>query len=92
MSTGIVWDPNKARLNQLKHGVHFREVEPVFYDPHAILLEDTESIGEARWVVIGLDTKLRLVTVVYCIRTEEIRVVSARKATAAEKRSYEKRV
>ena len=88
----IHWDPQKAITNHRKHGIHFREVEPVFYDPHAIVTEDLGSIDEQRLVVIGLDTRQRVVTVVYCLRSQAVRVISARKATRSERSSYEKRI
>ncbi len=90
IKTRITWDPVKAKLNRLKHRVFFSEVEPVFYDPRAISVEDKDADGEARLITIGLDSLVRVVVVVYTYRDEEIRVISARKATKAEQRVYEK--
>ena len=86
----ITWDSVKAKSNRLKHRVFFSDVEPVFYDPNAISFEDRESEGEARFIVIGLDSLARLVVVAYTYRDSVIRVISARKASKAEQRVYEK--
>lgn len=92
IKTEITWDSVKAKSNRLKHGVFFSEVEPVFYDPNAISFEDRESQGEARFIVIGLDSLARLVVVAYTYRDSVIRVISARKASKAEQSVYEKRI
>ena len=86
----ITWDAVKAKSNRLKHRVFFSEVEPVFYDPNAISFEDRESESEARFIVIGLDALARLVVVAYTYRDSAIRVISARKASKAEQKVYEK--
>ena len=86
----ITWDAVKAKSNRLKHRVFFSEVEPVFYDPNAIGFEDRASKGEARFIVIGLDSLARLVVVAYTYRDSVIRVISARKASKAEQKVYEK--
>ena len=86
----IFWDPVKAKSNRLKHRIFFSEVEPVFNDQNAISIEDMESEGEARHVVIGLDSLGRLVVVVYTYRDSAIRLISARKASKVEQKAYEK--
>jgi len=86
----ITWDSVKAKSNRLKHRIFFSEVEPVFYDPDAISFEDLESKGEARYVVIGLDSLARIVVVIYTYRENSIRLISARKASKSEQQFYEK--
>ena len=90
IKTEITWDSVKAKSNRLKHRVFFSDVEPVFYDPNAISFEDRESEGEARFIVIGLDSSARLVVVAYTYRDSVIRIISARKASKAEQKVYEK--
>lgn len=90
IKTEITWDFVKAKSNRLKHRVFFSEVEPVFYDPNAISFEDVNSKGETRFIVIGLDSLARLVVVVYTYRNNVIRIISARKASKAEQKIYEK--
>lgn len=90
IKTEITWDSVKAKSNRLKHGVFFSDLEPVFYDPNAISFEDKESEGEARYIVMGLDSLARLVVVAYTYRESVIRVISARKASKTEQKIYEK--
>ena len=90
MKMKITWDPFKAKSNRLKHRVFFSEMEPVFFDPNAISIEDTDSEDEARYLVIGLDSLGRLVVVTYTYRESVIRLISARKASKTEQRAYEK--
>ena len=85
----ITWDAIKAKSNRLKHQIYFADVEPVFYDPNAISIEDTESTGEARFVVIGCDSLGRVIVVVYTYRDSAIRLISARKANRTERKTYE---
>jgi uncharacterized DUF497 family protein len=86
----ITWDAVKAKSNRLKHQVFFPDVEPVFYDPSAITIEDVDSRGEARFITIGLDALGRLIVVVYTYRDSTIRLISARKASKTERKTYEK--
>ena len=83
----ITWDSVKAKSNRLKNGIFFSEVEPVFYDPDAIGLEDVDSEGEARFIVIGLDSLGRTL-VVYTYRDGCIRMIAARKASTTEQKVY----
>jgi len=88
----ITWDIVKARSNRLKHRIPFSDVEPVFYDPNAISIEDTDSEGEARYIVIGHDSLGRLVVATYTYRGSTIRLISARRASKVERGEYEKRI
>ena len=85
----VVWDPEKARLNLKKHGVRFSDAEMVFFDPHALTREDTDTEHEQRFVTIGMDSCERVLVAVYAYRGEDIRLISARPATKRERRSYE---
>ena len=88
----IEWDPAKARSNMRKHGVSFSDVEPAFYDDCALAMLDDRCTGEERHVLIGTDALGRIVTVSYTYREANIRIISARRATRAERREYAKRV
>lgn len=81
--------PKKAAANLCKHGVSFAEIEPVFYDDFALTREDDDAIGEARFVTVGADALGRIVAVCWTQRGESIRLISARIATATERKSYE---
>lgn len=89
MHTAIEWDAAKAEINLRKHGVSFEEAATSLLDPQALAQEDDTAAGEARWVLIGMSTNLRLLTVVYTLRTaDRIRLISARKATRSEALNY----
>jgi len=83
------WDPRKALENERKHGIRFADVEPVFFDPHAVTIEDGSSRLEERFITIGIDGFGQILVVVYTYRGDGIRLISARLATAHEERAYE---
>lgn len=85
----VIWDPVKARVNGKKHGVSFPDAEAVLWDPQALTREDPEAENESRFVTLGLDS-LGRVLVVYTYEGDNIRLISARKASAGERRHYEK--
>ena len=85
------WDPAKAAANFKKHGIGFDEAKSVFADERAKLIADPRhSDDEDRFVLLGLSTKLKLLVVCHCYRSKSniIRIISARKATATESRQY----
>lgn len=82
------FDPRKAAANLKKHGVAFADAEPVIYDERALTMED-EVDGEARCVTVGRDALGRVLLVVWAERNDDVRMISARLATAKEKRAYE---
>lgn len=85
----IEWDSDKADSNLKKHGVSFEEAATALLDPMALAQEDAASEGEPRWVLIGMSSQLRLLTVVYTLRRQDrIRLISARGATRKEAKYY----
>lgn len=86
----ITFDPKKAATNYLKHGIRFSDAEFVLFDPQALTREDIDAEGEERFISIGADSSGRLLVVVYAYRGDEIRMISARLATAKERDSYER--
>jgi uncharacterized DUF497 family protein len=82
------WDPNKAKSNYKKHGIRFADAVGVFEDENAITVQD-EYDSEDRYITIGIDFLSRILVVVYTFREVVIRIISARKATARERRMYE---
>lgn len=85
----VEFDPKKAVSNLKKHGVALDEAAGSLLDPLALVREDPDPEGEARFVVVGMSAAGRLLTVCYTLRDEEtIRLISARKATDGEERQY----
>jgi hypothetical protein len=85
------WDIRKSAVNAKKHGVSFEEARSVFYDERARLIDDPgHSEDQERFVLLGLSSSLRLLLVCHCYRSagDIIRIISARKATARESKSY----
>ncbi len=85
----VVWDPEKARINLKKHGIHFPDAEIILSDPNALTREDMNTEGEQRFVTVGMDAVGRVLVAVYTHRGEDIRLISARTATESERKSYE---
>lgn len=89
------WGENKARENLKKHKVSFEEAKTVFNDPLLITFSDEEhSTSEERYLSIGTSATNKILLVIHTEReaTEEtmiIRIISCRKATASERRTYE---
>jgi hypothetical protein len=84
------WDHRKAAANLEKHGVDFADAVGVFFDDFALTMEDEGSVEE-RYVTVGMDLLGRILVVVYTWRSKAIRIISARKADASERRQYEER-
>ena len=87
------WDANKALINVVRHKISFREATEVFNDPNAVEFYDTfHSTNETRFSLIGFSSR-HLLFVVYTVRsTNTIRLISARKASQAERNIYERRI
>lgn len=84
------WDPDKAAENLRKHGVSFDEAVTAFGDPLSILLPDPDhSIGEQRYLVMGVSTQGRLLVVAFVERPPRTRIISARLVTQRERQDYE---
>jgi uncharacterized protein len=83
------WDPRKAALNLERHGVDFADAVSVLFDELAVTIDD-EHPKEERFVTIGTDGLGRVLVVVYTWRgAGTIRIISARKAEARERKNYE---
>lgn len=88
----VGWDDTKAAANVRKHGITFEEAATVLLDPLAITFADDHP-SEDRSITVGHSTLARLLVVVTPERRDDrIRIISARKATAKERRDYEEAV
>ena len=82
------WDHDKAIANEAKHGVPFDYATRVFLDPKATVVEDTRRrYGEERMAVCGV-IEGRLHVVIFTMRGDVCRLISARKANERESRAY----
>lgn len=84
------WDENKHQNNLRKHGIDFQEAYEIFNNPILRRIDSRFDYGEARWTALGMTHK-RVVLVVYTELDEEtIKIISIRKATKNERKTYEK--
>lgn len=88
------WDTRKARTNLADHRVTFDEAKTVFNDPLLLTFpDDFHSETEERLISIGYSSKQRLLLVVHTEHETadevQVRIISCRKVTAAERRNYE---
>ena len=84
------WDQEKALRNVVKHNVSFDEAVSVFGDTLALTFADTDhSELEDRSRTYGMSNKSRLLVVVHTERRNNVRIISARKATRYEKSIYQ---
>lgn len=91
MDLGFEWDLRKAAENLAKHRVSFEEASSAFGDTLARIVSDPRHSGdEERWVILGLSNLRRLLAVMFTERGDAIRIISARRATSRERKSYEK--
>jgi len=83
------WDRQKAATNLRKHKVTFELACESFFDPFICYLDDEIVGSELRERVVGLTTTWLLLYIVYVMRDDIIRIVSARLVTNAEREIYE---
>jgi uncharacterized DUF497 family protein len=87
----FTWNENKAQANLLKHKISFNEATSVFSDDNARLIYDPDhSLEEERFLLLGISYKLKILIVVHCMKDEnnEIRIISARKASIKKQKQY----
>ena len=85
------WDPRKERSNLAKHDVGFEQASTIFGDRSSLTIPDPEhSQTEERYITIGRAFTDKLLVVVHTERGNNIRLISARRASRRERRFYEK--
>jgi uncharacterized DUF497 family protein len=82
---GFEWDENKSRANLIKHGIDFDDASEVFYEP--VIIRGSKRNNEERWIATGKSHN-RIVTVVFTLRSDLIRIISARHPRPNEERAY----
>lgn len=86
----IEFDPRKAAANLLNHeGVTFEEAQAVLLDPYVLTHEDVDSEDEPRFVSLGMGAEGRILVVVWTLRGECVRLISAWKANQPQRKRYE---
>jgi uncharacterized DUF497 family protein len=86
------WNEEKAKFNKKKHGILFQEAATIFSDPRSLTFPDPEhSVGEERYITIGMSHYRNLLIVSHLDFNETIRIISARLATKQERKYYEEK-
>jgi uncharacterized DUF497 family protein len=84
------WDEGNKLKNWIKHHVHRKECEQVFFDKNAVIYEDIKhSKSEKRYIIIGITNKKRVLHIAFTSRGKNVRVISARVADKKELKYYE---
>jgi len=87
--TEFEWNAGNAEKNWLRHQVSQAECEQVFFNrPFVVTEDDLHSHSEARFYALGRTDADRLLFVVYTLRGEKVRVISARDMTRQERKEY----
>jgi uncharacterized protein len=85
------WNPEKEAVNVRKHGVSFTEASTVFGDPLSSTVPDPRhSDAEDRYITIGMSDQMRMLIVAHAERGGNVRIISARELTRAEREAYER--
>lgn len=83
------WDDGNIDKNWQKHSVSPKECQEIFEHLPIIVLDDEKhSQKEQRFLAYGQTEKCRLLCVIYTLRNEKIRVISARDMSKKEKMGY----
>lgn len=83
------WDPDKNASNVAKHGIDFEDVISLFAEPH--FARESDRANEKRFVAVG-EVNGRILAIVYTIRGDRYRIISARKARKNEQEAYRKAI
>ena len=91
MPLNFEWDDRKAVANRKKHGVSFADGATAFSDTLSITVADPDhsDLGEDRFLLVGMTHLGVLVVVAHVERGDNIRIISARRATRGERMTYE---
>jgi len=89
--TGFEWDAGNNGKNAQKHRVSDRECEEVFFDVRfKVFYDKYHSLAETKYYGLGSTFAGRNIFVVFTVRDDKIRVISARPTNKKERREYEK--
>lgn len=86
---GFEWDAGNSLKNWASHRVTQAEAEEVFFNRPVFLLEDAKhSARERRYNVLGRSNGDRLLSVIFAVRGDRVRVISARPMSRKERTAY----
>lgn len=82
------WDTQKDKANVLKHGLSFERARRAFSGPLLRRIDDRRDYGEERWIGLGRIEDV-VIMIAYTMRSNKVRIISARKANRNEAKAYE---
>ena len=85
------WDRYNRTKVRLRHNIAPREAEQPFFNDHLIIFDEKHSVKEKRYQLIGETNDRRILFIVFTIRGQKIRVISARSASQKERINYGKK-
>jgi uncharacterized DUF497 family protein len=88
---GYEWDLAKAAANLRKHRVDFADAVLSLEDPYALTTADPDAGGEERFICLGADPEGRVLVTIFALVGQTTRIISSRRASPGERRSYENR-
>lgn len=84
------WDKGNFDKNWLKHKVSFKEAEEIFFNEKLAIFFDTDhSQKENRFMALGMTNQKRKLIISFTIRSNKIRIISARDQSRKERKLYE---
>lgn len=87
--TGFEWDEGNFTKNWDKHGVSYLECEQIFFNQPLITQKDEKhSTNEPRYYALGQTDAFRKLFIVFTIRNDLVRVISARDMNLRERKEY----
>lgn len=91
--TGFEWDQGNIEKNLIKHNVTNQEAEEIFInDPHFIFEDQKHSIREKRYMIWGVTSQGKKLSIIFTIRQDKIRIISARDMHKSERSEYAKKI
>ncbi len=86
------WDEAKNIANIAKHGIGFERAMLIFEDVYIWQVDDRFEYDEQRYIATGLLEQAVVIVVVYAIRRNRIRIISARPASRKERQRYAEKI
>jgi len=87
------WDKGNIDKSYQKHSITPNQSEEIFLDKELKIVRDVRhSQKEARYIALGKTFEKKTLFIVFVIRKNKIRIISARKANEKERRKYETKI
>lgn len=87
------WDKGNIDKNVKKHGVTTKQIEQAFQDTNLFIVEDAlHSLIEERYMAWAKTPEKRRLSIIFTLRGESVRVISARDMNKKERRVYEQKI